>query len=395
MKNNRTFLEKLLDGAEVEWKSLGKVTDIKTGQSVSKNIIAQNSGIYPVINSGREPLGFINEWNTENDPIGITTRGAGVGSITWQEGKYFRGNLNYSVTIKSEYELNVRFLYHVLLHFQKEIHNLCSFTGIPALNASELKKLEIPIPPLSVQTEIVKILDALTALTSELTSELILRQKQYEYYREKSLSFDSLELSGGVVQWIKLIDLGELIRGNGLQKKDFTETGVPAIHYGQIYTYYDTFATKTKSFVSPELAKKLKKAKYGDVLIAGTSENLKDVMKPLGWLGSEIAFSGDMFAFRPNKRVNTKYLTYILQTERFYKFKEKYAQGTKVIRVKADNFLNYEIPLPTFEEQHRIVSILDKFETLTNSITEGLPLAIEQRQKRYEYYRELLLNFKQ
>ncbi|WP_138676980.1 restriction endonuclease subunit S, partial [Haemophilus influenzae] len=200
---------------------------------------------------------------------------------------------------------------------------------------------------------------------------------------------------GGVVQWIKLIDLGELIRGNGLQKKDFTETGVPAIHYGQIYTYYGTFATKTKSFVSPELAKKLKKAKYGDVLIAGTSENLKDVMKPLGWLGSEIAFSGDMFAFRPNKRVNTKYLTYILQTERFYKFKEKYAQGTKVIRVKADNFLNYEIPLPTFEEQHRIVSILDKFETLTNSITEGLPLAIEQRQKRYEYYRELLLNFKQ
>ncbi|KAA5523449.1 restriction endonuclease subunit S [Haemophilus seminalis] len=198
---------------------------------------------------------------------------------------------------------------------------------------------------------------------------------------------------GGGVQWVKLIDLGELIRGNGLQKKDFTETGVPAIHYGQIYTYYGTFATKTKSFVSPELAKKLKKAKYGDVLIAGTSENLKDVMKPLGWLGSEIAFSGDMFAFRPNKRVNTKYLTYILQTERFYKFKEKYAQGTKVIRVKADNFLNYEIPLPTFEEQQRIVSILDKFETLTNSITEGLPLAIEQSQKRYEYYRELLLNF--
>ena len=392
MKNNRTFLEKLLDGAEVEWKSLGKVTDIKTGQSVSKNIIAQNPGIYPVINSGREPLGFINEWNTENDPIGITTRGAGVGSITWQEGKYFRGNLNYSVTIKSEYELNVRFLYHILLHFQKEIHNLCSFTGIPALNASELKKLEIPIPPLSVQTEIVRILDALTALTSELTSELILRQKQYEYYREKLLSFDRLELSGGG-QWIKLIDLGELIRGNGLQKKDFTETGVPAIHYGQIYTYYGTFATKTKSFVSPELAKKLKKAKYGDVLIAGTSENLKDVMKPLGWLGSEIAFSGDMFAFRPNKRVNTKFLTYILQTERFYKFKEKYAQGTKVIRVKADNFLNYEIPLPTLEEQQRIVSILDKFETLTNSITEGLPLAIEQSQKRYEYYRELLLNF--
>ncbi len=78
MKNNRTFLDKLLDGAEVKWVPLGKITDIRTGQSVSKYSISQNPGIYPVINSGREPLGFINEWNTENDPIGITTRGAGV-----------------------------------------------------------------------------------------------------------------------------------------------------------------------------------------------------------------------------------------------------------------------------------------------------------------------------
>ncbi|HHF4738330.1 TPA: restriction endonuclease subunit S [Haemophilus influenzae] len=397
MKNNRTFLEKLLDGAEVEWKSLGKVTDIKTGQSVSKNIIAQNSGIYPVINSGREPLGFINEWNTENDPIGITTRGAGVGSITWQEGKYFRGNLNYSVTIKSEYELNVRFLYHVLLHFQKEIHNLCSFTGIPALNASELKKLEIPIPPLSVQTEIVKILDALTVLTSELTSELILRQKQYEYYREKLLSFDSLELSGVVVQWIKLIDLGELIRGNGLQKKDFTETGVPAIHYGQIYTYYGTFATKTKSFVSPELAKKLKKVDCGDVVITNTSENFEDVGKAMVYLGKEQAVTGGHATiFKPNhEKILSKYFVYLTQTSFFTNEKRKYAKGTKVIDVSATDMAKIILPIPPLEEQHRIVSILDKFETLTNSITEGLPLAIEQSQKRYEYYRELLLNFKQ
>ena len=193
MKNNRIFLEKLLDGAEVEWKPLGKVTDIKTGQSVSKNIIAQNPGIYPVINSGREPLGFINVWNTENDPIGITTRGAGVGSITWQEGKYFRGNLNYSVTIKSEYELNVRFLYHMLLHFQKEIHNLCSFTGIPALNASELKKLEISIPAIEEQHRIVSILDKFETLTNSITEGLPLAigqsQKRYEYYRELLLNF--------------------------------------------------------------------------------------------------------------------------------------------------------------------------------------------------------------
>ena len=391
MKNNRTFLEKLLDGAEVEWKPLSLVTEMQRGKTITAK--SANEGKIPVISGGQKPAYYHSESNRDGKTITVAGSGAYAGYIMYWEEPIF---VSDAFSIKTDESLlQIKYVYHFLLQNQQKIYAMKKGSGVPHVYPKDIGTLTIPIPPLSVQTEIVKILDALTALTSELTSELILRQKQYEYYREKLLSFDSLELSGGVVQWIKLIDLGELIRGNGLQKKDFTETGVPAIHYGQIYTYYDTFATKTKSFVSPELAKKLKKAKYGDVLIAGTSENLKDVMKPLGWLGSEIAFSGDMFAFRPNKRVNTKYLTYILQTERFYKFKEKYAQGTKVIRVKADNFLNYEIPLPTFEEQHRIVSILDKFETLTNSITEGLPLAIEQRQKRYEYYRELLLNFKQ
>ena len=115
------FLEKLLGGVAVVWKSIGTVTTIKTGQAVNKQIILDNLGEYPVINSGRDPLGFINEWNTDNDPIGITTRGAGVGSITWQEGKYFRGNLNYSVTIKSNQEISTRYLYHLLLEMQPDI----------------------------------------------------------------------------------------------------------------------------------------------------------------------------------------------------------------------------------------------------------------------------------
>ena len=109
------YMEKLLDGVDVEWKPLGDVTSIKTGAAVSKSKIEKNPGRFPVINSGREPLGFINEFNTENDPIGITSRGAGVGSITWQEGKYYRGNLNYSVTLKDGAGLKVRYLYHLLV----------------------------------------------------------------------------------------------------------------------------------------------------------------------------------------------------------------------------------------------------------------------------------------
>lgn len=202
MKNNEQhiipFIERLLDGAEVEWKKLGEVVQIKTGELVSKSIIAENLGDYPVINSGRDPLGFINIWNTDNDPIGVTSRGAGVGSITWQEGKYFRGNLNYSVSIKDFSILNTRFLYHLLLQRQVDIQSLCTYQGIPALNAVNLKKLLIPIPPLSVQQEIVRILDKFTTLEAELDAELDCRKRQYEYYRNKLLSFDML--NGGVIR---------------------------------------------------------------------------------------------------------------------------------------------------------------------------------------------------
>ena len=378
MKNNRTFLEKLLDGAEVEWNPLGKVTDIKTGQSVSKNIIAQNPGIYPVINSGREPLGFINEWNTENDPIGITTRGAGVGSITWQEGKYFRGNLNYSVTIKSEYELNVRFLYHILLHFQKETHNLCSFTGIPALNASELKKLEIPIPPLSVQTEIVKILDALTALTSELTSELILRRKQYEYYREKLLNIDEMN------KIIELGDVGPVRMCKRILKNQTASSGdIPFYKIG-------TFGKKPDAYISNELFQEYKQKysypKKGDILISAS-----------GTIGRTVIFDGENSYFQDSNIVwidNDETLVLNKYLYHFYKIaKWGIAEGGTIQRLYNDNLKKVKVSIPPLKEQQRIVSILDKFETLTNSITEGLPLAIEQSQKRYEYYRELLLNF--
>lgn len=188
-------------------------------------------------------------------------------------------------------------------------------------------------------------------------------------------------------------EICELIRGNGLQKKDFVESGVPAIHYGQIYTYYGTFADKTKSFVLPELAAKLKKAVKGDVLISGVSENIQDILKPLGWFGEDVAISGDMFALHPNKCIDTKFLTYMLQTDNFHKFKEKHAQGAKVTRVKSDKFLKFQIPLPPLPTQRKIVEVLDKFDTLVNSIAEGLPCEIKLRQKQYEYYRERLLSF--
>ena len=183
------------------------------------------------------------------------------------------------------------------------------------------------------------------------------------------------------------------IRGNGLQKKDFTEQGVGCIHYGQIYTYYDIFTDKTKSHTSPELAKKLKKARCGDLVIAATSENVEDVCKAVAWLGNEdIAISGDAYIFRHSQ--NPKYIAYFFSSESFNNQKKTFVTGTKVMRVSDRSMSKISIPIPSMEEQKRIVDILDKFKTLVNDISEGLPAEIVARRQQYEYYRDKLLTFK-
>ncbi|WP_420936709.1 restriction endonuclease subunit S [Actinobacillus pleuropneumoniae] len=382
----------LIKDCEVEWKSLGEVATLQRGRVISKTYLEENKGDFPVYSSQTQnngEIGKINTYDFDGEFVNWTTDGANAGTVFYRKGKFSITNVSGLIVIKNQDLLNYKFLYYWLLIEAKK--HVYSGMGNPKLMSHQMEKIRIPIPSLEIQEKIVKILDIFTeleaTLEATLEAELSLRVKQYDYYRNDLLTF------GDDVEWKTLGEVGELIRGNGLQKKDFTETGVPAIHYGQIYTYFGTFADKTKTFVSADLAKKLKKAQFGDVLIAGTSENLQDVMKPLGWLGGEIVFSGDMFAFRPNQEINTKFLTYLLQTEDFQKYKERYAQGTKVIRMKSDNFLKYQIPIPQLATQQKIVEILDKFDRLTNSISEGLPKEIELRRKQYEYYREQLLNF--
>ncbi|MFV0410425.1 MAG: restriction endonuclease subunit S [Paracoccus sp. (in: a-proteobacteria)] len=246
----------------------------------------------------------------------------------------------------------------------------------------------IALPPLEIQLEIVRILDNFTELTADLTAELTVRKKQYEYYKENlyNLEYERHTPMGDE-------SIGQFTRGSGLQKKDFTETGVGCIHYGQIYTHYGTYTNKTKTFVSEEFAKKARKAKYGNLVIATTSENDEDVCKAVAWLGDEeIAVSNDACFYAHN--LNPKYVAYFFQTEQFQKQKRLYITGTKVRRVNVDNLAKIKIPVPALSEQKRIVEILDRFDTICNDITTGLPAEIEARQKQYEYYRDKLLTFK-
>ena len=181
-------------------------------------------------------------------------------------------------------------------------------------------------------------------------------------------------------------------RGGNFQKKDFVENGKPCIHYGQMYTHFGVYADKTITFINEDVFKKSKIAKTGDIIMAVTSENVEDVCSCTAWLGDDdIAISGHTAIIKHNQ--NAKYLSYYFHSAHFFAQKKKLAHGTKVIEVTPNTLNDIVIMLPPIEEQERIVSILDRFDTLCNDLSTGLPAEIEARQKQYEYYRDKLLNF--
>ena len=406
-------LDKLLQGVEVEWKTLGEVADYIRGLVYNKtNESGDNTG-YKVIRANnitlsRHTINFDDVKHIKSDTkvkesqklfkndILISAASGSrehVGKVAYifEDLNYYFGG--FMGVVRCSEHINPRFLFHILTSglFQKYLDEMLNTSTINNLSSSVMNEFKIPIPSLPIQKEIARILDTFTKLTEELTAELTARKKQYSYYRDQLLRF-----AEGEVEWKALGEVGELVRGNGLPKADFTETGVPAIHYGQIYTYYKTFTTETKSFVSPETATKLKKVNTGDVVITNTSENLEDVGKAVVYLGKiQAVTGGHATIFKPSKDISGKYFAYFTQSEGFASQKRKFAKGTKVIDVSATDMSKIKIPIPSLEEQEHIVSILDKFDTLTTSISEGLPKEIALRKQQYEYYRGKLLTFPQ
>jgi len=179
-----------------------------------------------------------------------------------------------------------------------------------------------------------------------------------------------------------------------MPKSDFSESGIGAIHYGQIYTYYGVWADKTISFVRSEIAGRLVKVKKGDLVITNTSENLADVAKAVAWLGDEeIVTGGHATVIRHGQ--SPKFLSYWFQSQAFQRQKRKLALGTKVIEISSRNLAKVRVPVPPLPVQEAIVAILDRFDALVNDLSSGLPAEIEARRKQYEYYRDKLLTFKE
>ncbi len=405
------YIAKLLNDEKVQYKTLGEVCDkIFAGGTPTSTKEEYYNGTIPWLRSGEinfneidktektiTELGFSKSsarWVRKNSVLlamtGATVARSAVNNIK------LTANQSVCALETNESIINYKYLYYCLANKYEALKNQGQGV-LSSLNLTTIKKISIPLPPLSVQQEIVRILDKFTQLEAELDC----RKRQYEYYRNALLSFGDLENRGGYnslinnkIQYKTLGEVGTFIRGNGLQKKDLIESGVPAIHYGQIYTHYGVSTEQTISFVSSETAEKLKKVDYGDVIITNTSENLEDVGKAVAYYVKEQGVTGGHATiFKPSEKIIGKYLVYYTQTIEFSNQKRKYAKGTKVIDVSANDLAKISIPLPPIEEQERIVAILDKFDTLVNSISEGLPKEIQQRRQQYEYYREQLLTF--
>ncbi len=387
MENN--YLEKLLNGEKVEWKPLGEVCKLQRGRVISKTYLNEHAGKYPVyssqtINNGE--IGRINSFDFEGAFVTWTTDGANAGTVFYREGKFSITNVCGLLTIKNNTELNYKFLYYWLSIVAKKY--VYSGMGNPKLMSNQMEKISIPIPPLSAQKEIVQILDLYTKicyeLTNELTNELTVRLSQYNYYRDKLLTFDD------EVEWKRL------------KKITLPTSNIKWQNNNQSYYYIDLSSVcREKNVIietslitsknAPSRAKKI--VKKNDVIFATTRPTQMRFCLIDDNYSGQIASTGYCVLRADINEVLPKWIYYYLSSNPFKNYLEENQSGSAYPAISDTKVKEFKIPIPPLEEQQRIVNILDKFDTLTNSITDGLPKEIELRQKQYEYYRNLLLDF--
>ena len=373
------YIAKLLNGAEVEWKPLGEVAKVNKGVQLNKTKL-KDEGKYPAYNGGKTYSGWTDDFNVEENTTIISQGGASAGFVNFVTTKFWANAHCYYIIPNLEI-VNNRYLYQFLKFQEKFFMNSQHGAGIPALAISKLNKHLIPVPPLSVQQEIVRILDKFTQLEAELEAELDCRKRQYEYYRDMLLSFN--EVVGGAktlifsdLQWKTLGEVAELKRGRVISKEYLYENiGEYPVYSSQTVNNGEIGKIKTFDFEQEAITWTTDGANAGTVFYREGRFSITNVC--------------GLITIKNIQILNYKYLYYWLSIEA----KKHVYSGMGHPKLMSNQMEKIQIPIPPIEEQERIAGILDKFDTLVNSISEGLPREIELRRKQYEYYREKLLSF--
>ena len=389
----------------VEFKPLGEVCEFKRGDTLSsKDAIV---GTVPVMAGGQKPSCYHNVANRSGETIVIAGSGAYAGFVTYWNIPVF---VSDAFSVNPSNCLLPKYVFYFLKNNQEKIHATKKGAGVPHVHGKDIAKFSIPIPPLAVQEEIVRILDRFSNYAAELQAELQARKEQYEYYRNLLLTFNPSACGCGTddkqkdnviappsttykIQWKKMGEIGSFIRGKRFVRTDIVECGVPCIHYGDMYTYYGLYATKTRGYINQKIAEKMRFAEKNDIVIVAAGENKDDLGNALAWLGEEPAAVHDAcFIFK--SKMHPNYLSHVCRTKSYHNQVRMFANEAKICSVSGTDLAKVVIPLPPYELQEKIASILDRFEALVNDIRKGLPVEIEAVKTRYEYYRNKLLTFK-
>ncbi len=354
----------------VEYLSLGKYIDIYTGIQFNKRDMSE-VGTYPVLNGGINPSGFTERFNEQENTIAISQGGASAGYVNWMKCKFWAGAHCFIVKPNMNI-LNNRYLYFLLKNSEQALMQSKHGAGIPGLSRDKIKNLIIPIPPLAVQEEIVRILDHLTNLTAELQAELQARKEQYKYYRDQLLTFG--EHAEGV-EWKKLKECAEIGTGSS-NTQDELSVG--------LYPF----------FVRSQSVRRKNEYEFDETAIITSGDGV-GVGKIFHYVEGKYALHQRAYRIHVfDVKVMPKFLFHYMRCE-FYNYITKNAYTSSVTSIRKPMLLNFPIPMPSLAEQQRIVSILDKFETLVNDLSQGLPAEIAAVQEQYEYYRNKLLSFQE
>lgn len=369
-----TNILELLKNEKVEWKKLGEVVEILKGKQLNKTELLE-TGEFPAYNGGKTYSGWTNKFNVEENTIIISQGGASAGYVNYIECKFWANAHCYY--IKKNFNVNNRYIYHLLKMNQECFMQSQYGSGIPALKLEKLKNFEIPIPSLKTQEKIVEILDKLTNYVTELQSELQLRTKQYTYYRDKLLSEDYLNKitkemeEDRRLRVEKLKNICEFKRGKRLVKNELQEEGDFPVYQNSItplgYYHEKNFDKDTTFIISAGAA--------GEIVYSDRDFWAAD----------------DVYVLLTREDIMSRYLYYCLMSKQ-YIIKSKVRKAS-IPRLSKDDIEKIIIPLPSLSLQNKIVKILDKFQILLADTKGLLPEEIEQRQKQYEYYREKLLTF--